>query len=75
MGKHIATCGHEIDIHQSEKGAIYVKEHDRQGRRAVSYRVVCPACLIWYRAEGLILDTTEDREKWLGIGNLALVGW
>lgn len=61
-----ATCGHEIDsMEQVQAGSVYTKDHTREGKRAVSYRVLCPACLVEYRRERLVLETTQQRARWL----------
>lgn len=42
MGKHIATCGHEI-----EGGGINfsINEHDRMGRKCLNYSTYCASCV------------------------------
>ena len=62
-GKVIGTCGHELSDKwwTSDKGAICVKDTDREGRGCLSYLVVCPKCLGWYQKENLVVR--EDKNK------------
>ena len=57
MGKIIGTCQHELtlDWFNSEKGAICIKDIDREGKDCKAYLVVCPQCLEWYQKENLII--------------------
>lgn len=65
MGKIIGTCGHEIslDWFMSQKGAILVKDKDRERQDCVSSLVVCPQCLIWYEKLGIIIKKYKE-ESW-----------
>lgn len=65
----IATCGHEIDSDWSvySKGIVHTKDYTREGKRAISYQTLCPACLKYYRKHRLILDTPEQRDRWIGV--------
>ena len=70
MGKMTATCYHEVEVGwvTSGDGAITIKDYTRDGRRATSYRVVCPECKQWYAKEKQILYTKQDEKKWLRRG-------
>lgn len=65
----IGTCGHLLteEWWDSSEGSIVIKAHDKTGARCVSYLVVCPKCKELYKS--VILETVEDRKKWLGICN------
>lgn len=69
MGQIIATCGHPISVEwmRSNQGGIFVKDYSRIAMRSISFRQVCPECLEWYRKEKLILETEQEKNKWLRI--------
>ena len=56
-GKIIGTCQHELmdDWFKGGKGAICIKEQDREGKDCIAYLVVCPQCLEWYQRNNLII--------------------
>ena len=63
----IGTCGHQLDPkwHESGRGAIRVRSHDREWNKSVDYIMVCPQCKGWYENEGLTLHTEEEVNEWL----------
>ena len=56
-GKIIGTCGHKLSTKwfASDKGAICIKDTNKEGKGCLSYIVVCAKCLKWYQEEGLIV--------------------
>ncbi len=71
--KTLAFCGHEIDVADESKNAVYVRDVTRSGKRAVSFRTVCPQCKMNYDAEHLILRNEQEQQAWL-TGNKMFVG-
>ena len=63
MGRHFATCGHEIDEF-TDGLSVAVKGYNRKGERVVDYRVLCPKCLKEYGRDGQILETREAEDRW-----------
>lgn len=64
-----AECGHAVSVEWLTGGdaTVTIKEHYTDGQRATSYRVVCPECRKVYEQEKLILETEQDKNKWLRI--------
>lgn len=62
--RHIYTCGH---IGERVPDTIEVKTITRDDKHAIDIMTVCENCLIWYRKNNLILDTDEQKERWIGI--------
>lgn len=64
MGKIVATCKHELQ--SLEDGyCITVKDTNRLGQHVLSFMVVCPDCLVWYRENNLICYNEEQEKDWL----------
>ena len=59
----IGTCGHEIkDISNSP---IAVKTTYQEDIHAISWSVLCPKCVNYYRKIGMLLETEVERNEWL----------
>jgi hypothetical protein len=71
MGTITASCHHQISVEWAMGGesTITVKAYTRDAHRASSYMSVCPACLKWYKREGLILKTEKQKQDWYKYGN------
>jgi hypothetical protein len=67
MSKSIGTCGHELPYEWEHSGAaqVAVKAHDREGNRAVAYRMVCRDCRGRYADAGELLVTEPQCQRWL----------
>lgn len=64
----IGTCGHTFSDNEGGDGfgtTIPVKDHTKDGSRAIGYPTVCDKCLEWYKKKKLVLETKEEQEKWL----------
>ncbi len=68
MGIAYGTCSHEVT---RDAQTVAVKWTTRECQNAVSYQVLCPACLAARRADGDVLDTVAEEEEWMGIGRQA----
>jgi hypothetical protein len=62
----IASCGDELTEEEGLGRSFYVKDYAKDGSKCVSYRVLCTKCITYYQDTGLILDTEEHEEAWLG---------
>jgi len=64
----IASCGHEIsdEWFDKDKGAVTMKDYDREGNETTSYAVLCEECLKKleddpeFIAQGLLFDIFEN---------------
>jgi hypothetical protein len=59
----VYSCGHTGETVIGN--LIEVKTITRDYIHAIDIMTVCENCLIWYRKNGLIIDTDEQRERWL----------
>ena len=64
MNRNIYTCGH---VGEAVPATVNVKTITREGKHAIDTMTICDNCLIWYRKNNLIIDTNEQRLRWLGI--------
>lgn len=69
MDKMIATCGHEINYIPDR--AVAVKWTIHGGFHTISWQTLCRECIIEYRREGLLLETTREQDDWLHSGETA----
>jgi len=60
----VFTCGH---ITEDPHHQIEVKAIAENGKRRADIMQVCQNCLIWYRKNNLIIDTEDQRIRWISI--------
>lgn len=67
-----ATCGHKVSDAwcASRESSVAVAIHDRDGSRAVSYRIVCPKCFIDHERVGDLLTSDAAQLDWLAGNNI-----
>jgi hypothetical protein len=64
MSKIVLSCGHEVDYFRHAFD-VMTKAVDREGNKAISYKIVCGPCEDMYRQHGEILDSEEAADAWL----------
>ena len=65
MSQILGSCGHPIDLKGIELNAVWVKEHNREGKRDASYRTLCEMCKGNFAKEKLILESQEEKARWV----------
>lgn len=61
----IATCGHKLTEQEGLGTTIAVKDHCKDGSRAIGYPTLCNKCLKLYRKKKLELKTEDEQKRWL----------
>ncbi len=68
MSKFVLSCGHEVDDLDHAYN-VMTKAVDREGNKAIAYKIVCGPCEDQYRRHGEIFDYQEVAELWLTTKN------
>jgi hypothetical protein len=55
-----ASCGHILTKKEEMGKTIAVKDCD-----GICYLTVCNKCFLWYKEQGLVLETEEEENDWL----------
>jgi hypothetical protein len=64
MSRIILSCGDEVDDFDHTYN-VMIKSTDREGNKAISYKVVCGPCEDMYRQRGEIFDHENAMNAWL----------
>lgn len=61
------TCEHQItkDWLDSGDGEIRIKSTSKEGKRIISYEILCPMCREIALRNNLIIHNDEEGKKWL----------
>jgi hypothetical protein len=64
MANIILSCGHGVNDYE-DSITCEISSYDRLNERCIVCGVYCKSCYEIYSAEGLIINTDEEAQKWL----------
>lgn len=61
----IASCGHEIPDWPKNEYSFCIKDFVGMLEPAIRHMNACKSCYEFYKREGMILETEQEKQDWL----------